>query len=149
MVNLKNSKSQSHLTPFVKCRKFEGCSAPLCPLQKSSIEKGIWYTDEEICAARNFQSSVLIKKQKLVIKAGASSEKYFTAEMLEATRQVRKGIEGIDPDLPLEKASELEVKWVAEKGKRVVAEQVRKSGSVVAKKKTKLRKSVKRVKNKK
>ena len=34
-----------------RCRLFEDCLAPLCPLDRSSL-KGIWYSDEEICRSR-------------------------------------------------------------------------------------------------
>ena len=42
-----------------KCLKFDACSAPLCPTDKESIDKGIWYPDEEICKNREFSKKLL------------------------------------------------------------------------------------------
>jgi len=119
------------------CKKYENCSAPLCPLEKKTIKNGIWYPDEEICGARDQQTVEWIKKQKLVAKADACLDKYFTADMLKAAKQIRKGIEGIDPDQPLDKAYKEEEKWVGIKGTRVIANEPKKVKLVVAKKKPK------------
>ena len=121
------------------CPKFDDCSAPLCPLQQNTVDGGIWYPDEEICKRRNFQNLDWIRKQKAIIKAKAPNDRYFTVEMLKAIKQVRKGIEGIDPDQPLEQGQEAERKWIAEKkGGRVIAKQNHKRQRVVAKKKDNL-----------
>ncbi len=32
-----------------KCRHFEECNAPICPIDEESIKSAIWYPDEEIC----------------------------------------------------------------------------------------------------
>jgi len=34
------------------CVFFEHCSAPLCPLDKVSMKKGVWYSEEAICRKR-------------------------------------------------------------------------------------------------
>jgi hypothetical protein len=128
----------------VDCQKYEECSAPICPLEKNSVDNGIWYADEEICQVRKCQRLPLIMKQKLVAKAGASNDKYFTAEMLLSKKQIRKGIEGIDPDQPLDRADAEEKKWMGIKGKRVVAAKKKKSQRVVAKKKVNLKKTGKK-----
>jgi len=31
------------------CRSFSACSAPLCPLDRPSLEHGSWFSDEETC----------------------------------------------------------------------------------------------------
>lgn len=124
------------------------CSAPLCPLQKDKLKDGIWFPDEEVCGLRKFQNTNWIKKQKLVAKAFSDKDKYFTVEMLLSTRQVRKGIEGIDPDQPLDKALAAEQKWITEKGKRVVANEKKKSGSVVANENSKLKKTSRKTRKK-
>ena len=126
------------------CQKYDGCSAPICPLDKSSITDGVWYADEEICQLRKFQQLPWIKKQKLVVKAGASVDKYFTVEMLLAKKQIRKGVEGINPDQPLELAKRAEKKWMGIKVKRVVTRKTIKSQRVVAKKKPNSKKTSKR-----
>jgi len=122
----------------VDCPNFEkGCSAPLCPLDENSITNQIWYPGvEEICSRKDFQSLDWIQKQKAIVKAKAPAEKYFTVPMLQAINQVRKGIQGLDPAHPLEKAKEAEKGWIAEKKSgRVIAEQTQKARRVVAKKK--------------
>ena len=105
------------------CPKFEDCSATLCPLA-DSLRKLIWYPDEDICKRRGFQTLDWIRKQKAIVKVKAPEDRYFTVEILEAIRQVRKGIEGISPDQPLEQAKKTERKWIMEKGDgRVLANQ--------------------------
>jgi len=120
----------------VNCPQFEdGCSVPICPLDNVSIECGIFYPDEEICRRRDFQNLDWVRKQKAVVKARAPSDKYFTVDILKAIKQVRKGIEGINPDQPLEKAKEAERKWIAEKKSgRVIAKRTKRSRQVIAKK---------------
>lgn len=132
----------------IKCPQFEGCSAPLCPMQENSLKHGIWYPDEDICGAKKFQAKTLIKKQKLVAKASASVDKFFTAQMLETVKQIRKGIEGIDPDQSLEQADKAIKKWISEKGGSVVAKQRKKSGSVVANNQAKLSRTGKKTRKK-
>jgi hypothetical protein len=127
----------------IDCQKYEECSAPICPLD-NSVKCGVWYADEDICQLRRFQRLPWVIKQKLVAKAGASNEKYFTMEMLLAKRQIRKGIEGIDPDQPLEMAKRAEKKWMGIKVKRVVAKKIKKSKRVVAEKRGKLKKTGKK-----
>lgn len=108
----------------INCPRFEDCSAPICPLQQNTIYGGIWYPDEDICTAKKFQTLPWVKKQKAIAKINAPNDRYFTVEMLEAVRQVRKGIEGINPDQPLEQARKAEKKWIIEKwGGRAIANQ--------------------------
>lgn len=105
----------------IDCPNFEDCSAPLCPIDENSIRNGIWYPDEEVCRKRDVPNWV--KKQKAIAKKGPPLDRYFTVEMLEVVRQVRRGIEGINADQLLEQAKEAERKWIEEK----------KDGRVVAK----------------
>jgi len=123
----------------VICAQFQdGCSSPLCPLDENSIINGIWYpVVEEICHRRDAPNWV--RKQKAVVKARAPSDRYFTSAMLQAISQVRIGIEGINPDQPLEKAKEAERKWIAEKkAGRVIAKKNQKPARVIAKKRDNL-----------
>jgi len=108
----------------IDCPRFEDCSATLCPLA-DNLQHLIWYPgDEDICKRRDFQALVWIKKQKAIVKAKATEGRYFTVEMLEAIKQVRKGIEGISPDQPSEQAKKAERKWLLTKsGGRVIANQ--------------------------
>lgn len=118
----------------IDCPHFDNCSAPLCPLQPDTVDGSIWYPDEEICNRKDFQSLDWIANQKAIVKAKAPADKYFSASMLQFIRQVRKGIEGINPDQPLKQAKEAERKWIAaKKGGRVIANQNQKPPPVVAK----------------
>ena len=118
------------------CPNFDDCESPLCPMDEDSIRNGVFYPDEQICTRRGFQNLDWLRKQKAIIKAKAPNDRYFTVEMLQAIRQVRKGIEGIRPDQPLEQAKEAERKWILEKqGGRVIAKQNQKPQQVIASKK--------------
>ena len=46
----------------------EYCSAPLCPMDKDSLRKGIWYTDEEVCHCEKYLELRWVKRQ-LELKA--------------------------------------------------------------------------------
>ena len=100
--------------PSEDCPKFEGCSAPLCPLETG--KDGIWYTDEEICNRKEYQKLKWIKKQKQIAKIkNISPDYYFTIPMLESIKRLSKSIEGINPDMPLDKAKQAEQKWVEDR----------------------------------
>lgn len=121
------------------CPNFENCSAAICPLDPTNLDDAIYYPDEEICKRRDFQRADWIRKQKAVVKVGAAADRYWTVDMLRAAKQVRKGIEGINPDQPLDEARKAEQRWIVEKkGGRVIAKQNQKSPQVVAKKRNSL-----------
>lgn len=125
-------------TKQIGCPKFEDCSAPLCPLA-DNLRHLIWYPDEDICERRGFQILDWIKKQKAIVKVKAPADRYFTVEMLEGIKQVRKGIEGINPDQPLEQAKKSERKWMIEKESgRVIAKQNSKPSGVTCAKRSDL-----------
>lgn len=83
------------------CTLFESCLAPLCPLDPISL-KGIWYPDEEICRSRSQGGRPWIRAQRRLAKVAGSGVGYFTLEMLSRLVVIRKGITGLDPDLPEE-----------------------------------------------
>jgi len=62
---------------------------------RESLESGIWYPDEEICRKRGVDWA---KKQKKIVKMGASPNYYFSYQMLKNLKRIRKGIKGKDPD---------------------------------------------------
>ncbi|MHB8910877.1 MAG: hypothetical protein ACYDAA_18535 [Syntrophales bacterium] len=78
-----------------RCRLFEDCLAPLCPLDRSSL-KGIWYADEEICRSRTNGNLPWIRAQRKIARVKAVG--YFTLEMLSDIRTARKGMAGLDPN---------------------------------------------------
>jgi len=130
------------------CNLFEACGAPeapLCPLQESTVKRGVWYPDEPICQAEQFQELSWVKKQhqiaalKLTTKNG-----FFTVRMLEAIRVVSGNLKGADPDDP-----RAESKWLKERAeKRAIASEKRqaqkqkkvakKKAAVKSKKRTKM-----------
>ena len=75
------------------CFLFEKCECPLCPLVH---DNNVWYSEDEICKSPEFES-ITRSMKKLKRKA---AQGYFTLEMLNRDFVVRKGTEGIDPDLP-------------------------------------------------
>jgi len=78
-----------------RCRLFEDCLAPLCPLDRSSL-KGVWYADEEICRSRTNGNLPWIRAQRKIARVKAVG--YFTLEMLRDIRTARKGMAGLDPN---------------------------------------------------
>lgn len=80
-----------------KCPRFEECSAPLCPLDKS-LKQGIWYPDQEICKRKGFGDRDFIKAQKKIVKVKSDPNYYFTIQMLKRNCKIGKGMCGIDPD---------------------------------------------------
>jgi hypothetical protein len=78
-----------------QCRLYETCLAPLCPLDRGSLN-GIWYSDEEICRSRTYGNLSWIRAQRKIARVKA--EGYFTLEMLNDIRTARKGMAGLDPN---------------------------------------------------
>ena len=81
------------------CALYENCIAPLCPLDRSSL-KGVWYPDEEICRSRTQGNLPWLKAQRKLTRVAATG--YFNLEMLNHLVVIRKGIAGLDPDVPEE-----------------------------------------------
>jgi len=81
------------------CTLYETCNTPLCPLDGSSLN-GIWYPDEEICRSRVHGNLSWMKAQRKLSRVAAGG--YFTVEMLNRLVVIRKGIVGLDPNLPEE-----------------------------------------------
>jgi len=96
----------------VDCPQFEaGCSAPLCPLDPSSLANGVFYGDEEICRGKKFQSVPWIRTQKKIARLGLTiNDGYFSHKMLTSIRAVTKNLEGADPD-----DVDSEEKWLKER----------------------------------
>jgi len=81
------------------CSLYETCNTPLCPLDGSSLN-GIWYPDEEICRSRIHGNLSWMKAQRKLSRVAAGG--YFTVEMLKRLIVIRKGITGLDPNVPEE-----------------------------------------------
>jgi hypothetical protein len=97
------------INPEQQCPSFEGCSAPLCPVSPS-LDKSIWYPDEAICQRRkslDFIRPKWVRTQRKVSRKAPTDDRYFTKEMLENIKAVRKP-EGKDPD------SWVNIEWTKE-----------------------------------
>ena len=106
------------------CGLFEGCDAPLCPLQQNTVKSGLWYADEDICRARKFQSLSWVKKQKRIAKLGLTAQDgLFTVKMLNCLDRISKSLKGADPD-----DIDSEAKWLKQRaGKRARVSQKRRN----------------------
>ena len=83
--------------PFKECPLYDRCSAPICPMDPVAKLR-IWYSNEDVCSRSNFKDNKVVVTQRKITKKG--SEGYFTFEMLNRDIVVKKGIRGIDPDIP-------------------------------------------------
>jgi hypothetical protein len=96
------------------CNLFEECEspeAPLCPIQESTVKRGIWYPDEPICQAKLFQEISWLKKQHQIAALRLKTDAgFFTIRMLDAIHVVTKNLRGADPD-----NSDAESKWLEER----------------------------------
>ena len=84
-----------------ECHRFNSCSAPLCPLDPQSLEFGIWFPTEDVCARRFADGTPRwVKLQRRIQrKVGRTYEiGYFTHKMLEVCGKVGAGIRGINPE---------------------------------------------------
>jgi hypothetical protein len=84
------------------CTLFEVCQtpeAPLCPLQLSTIRHGIWYGDEAICRAGQFQNISWIQKQHRIAALRLKTDDgFFTVKMLTTLKVIGPGLKGANPD---------------------------------------------------
>ncbi len=80
------------------CNRFDSCSAPICPLDKSSLENSVWYPDEEVCLLKDFSKLNWIRNQRKIARKVRNKDFYFTLEMLSRNCVITVATEGIDPD---------------------------------------------------
>ena len=117
------------------CNLFEKCQtpeAPLCPIQENTVKHGIWFADEPICRAKQFQTLPWIKKQRLIAKLRLTREDgFFTVRMLDSLRMIPRNLKGANPDDW--NAESLWLKQLAER--RTLASQKRQNKTVVRKNK--------------
>lgn len=97
---------------YENCKNFEGCDAPLCPMDENSLKHCIWYPNEDICKLRKFQTLDWVKKQKLIAKKHGSVDGFFSINMLQAIKKVSKGISGANPD----NGMSAEQQWFRDRG---------------------------------
>ena len=80
----------------IKCKYYNGCSAPMCPLFKNRIHEWGWFPEDGICKQRPAPGWVLT--QMKIAKKTKDKNKYFTYEMLNRNCRIGKGIIGLDPN---------------------------------------------------
>jgi len=73
----------------------KGCNNQVCPMLK---DHGIWYSDEDVCNNPEYRDNIVVINQKKLKKKNAPG--YFTYDMLNRDFCIKKGITGIDPDVP-------------------------------------------------
>ena len=93
--SLKKSKEKqgNEECPYWK----RGCNNQLCPMLKGN-SKYIWYSDEDPCNNPEYKDNIVAINQKKLKKKNAPG--YFTYNMLNRNFIIKRGIEGIDPDVP-------------------------------------------------
>lgn len=80
------------------CRHYEGCGAPLCPLDTKWLKTAIWYPDEPICKRRGLPNADWLKTQRRVAKKANQDHLFFTYDDLLRIKRVHPSIRGHNPD---------------------------------------------------
>jgi hypothetical protein len=84
------------LQPGGKCKYFDGCSAPVCPVDTGAADTA-WFAGEPCCRLRNVPEWV--KRQRKTAETRArETTGCFTVPMLERRCVIGKKMTGIDPD---------------------------------------------------
>lgn len=108
------------------------CSAPLCPLDEQSVERGVWYPSEPICV-RHGQREKWLRVQKRLARrlAGVPDSGLFSVRMLEGLGAVGAATRGLSPDIADTDWPAAEAAWCAKRKPRtprVVTEAQREAG---------------------
>ena len=91
-------KRSRHKQENEKCTFWQrGCNNQVCPMVKDN-SRYIWYSEEDTCSNPEYKDELTVINQKKLKKKKAQG--YFTYEMLNMRIVVKKGISGIDPDVP-------------------------------------------------
>lgn len=84
-------------------KHWDSCSAPFCnAAPEEELRDRIWYPNDPICAA--LPARGWIRTQRKIVKVGSDPDLYFDFPTLKRLKNVRKGIRGRNPDLPLKTA---------------------------------------------
>jgi hypothetical protein len=71
----------------------------MCPLDKESLEHGVWYPSEEICNIQGFSTKYpWILRQRKIARKVRNKDTYFTHVMLNRSFRITAALEGLDPD---------------------------------------------------
>jgi hypothetical protein len=77
------------------CKSYEGCDAPICPMDDATKNIATWFADEEICGSLQFRKEKWRISQRRIAKRATDRDSYYTMAMLNAIDQVRTGIKGV------------------------------------------------------
>ena len=77
-----------------QCPGFEGCKAPLCPVD-SSFGLALWFPNEPVCQARAYRGEPWRKAQIKIARKAIDRGSCYTVKMLSAVKVVRREIRGI------------------------------------------------------
>ncbi|MGA2974942.1 MAG: hypothetical protein ABSF77_06505 [Spirochaetia bacterium] len=82
------------------CKYFDGCSAPLCPLDPQSMTHVSWFPDEATCTRADLKMTPWIARQRKIARVTARdfAAGAFTHGMLSHDITIRHGLTGLDPD---------------------------------------------------
>lgn len=80
----------------MNCKYYNTCSAPLCPMDKDSLEHCAWFPSEEIC--RCVPSPRWVKRQRKLDKKLSFDNGCFTYQMLQQNCKITPALRGINPD---------------------------------------------------
>ena len=106
-----------------ECKRFDRCSAPLCPLDEESLGSGIFYPNEEVCQLQAFCKLDWIRNQRKIAKKSRNVDFYFTHRMLEQNCVIGRGIEGLDPDHDISERERDVARWLKQHPeKRIISE---------------------------
>jgi hypothetical protein len=81
-----------------KCKYCNECNAPICPLDAESLNNSLWYSDEDICKVKKFNTLFWVSRQKKIKFLSITPDTYFTTEMLSRKFRMGKKLKGLDPD---------------------------------------------------
>lgn len=84
------------------CKGYEGCDAPICPMDDATRDIAVWYPNEEICGLREFRKEKWRIAQRKIAKKATNTDTYFTMVMLNSVGMVCKGIKGVNPNMSVE-----------------------------------------------
>lgn len=99
------------------CNFYEGCEAPLCPLN-TNLGRSVWFPGEPVCRLKDSPDWVW-KQRRLARLSSIDRSRCFTIRMLTNLTHVTKGIQGINPNQPDEERAFLKNMVMATKRRKI------------------------------
>jgi len=108
------------------CKRFDGCSAPLCPMDMDSLISSAWFPGEDICPLHASCKLDWIRNQRKITKKSRNLDFDFTLRMLKQNCVISRGIKGLDPDHDISARERDENRWLKQHPeKRIISEEER------------------------